>query len=432
LILVELGAAWTLFTALLATRRFAWLLGRGLVWGWNALFVLALVLTILPHQIRPPALPGAYPLEAPPVPNLALLPLLVMLALSPVLLVDLLLYIRQLALERPTIRQLGGGFALGALLFLAMVFLHVFTTVYDYAPVIGPVFRDRFWLVHLLAGLGLALPLLWMSGETFELDSPGFPRRLTPLGVGALALLAAVAVPLVAAPKGMPRAADQELRVMTYNIQQGFDAAGNQGLVSQLANIQKVNPDILGLQESDTARVANGSVDSVRYLADRLGMYSYYGPTTTVGTFGIALLSRYPIDDAHTFFMYSAGEQTATIQARLHVGERAYDVFVTHLGNGGPMVQLLDILVRLEAVEGPVILMGDHNFRPDTDQYRLITARLQDSWLLKWPGGTSIPGYSPDRRIDHIFVSPGTVVLDSAYVADPASDHPYLYTVIQP
>ena len=82
----------------------------------------------------------------------------------------------------------------------------------------------------------------------------------------------------------------------------------------------------------------------MRYFADNLGMYSYYGPSTTAGTFGIALLSKYPIVQAATFYLYSTGEQTACIQAVIAANGAFYNVFVTHLGNGGPMVQLIDVL----------------------------------------------------------------------------------------
>jgi endonuclease/exonuclease/phosphatase family metal-dependent hydrolase len=75
--------------------------------------------------------------------------------------------------------------------------------------------------------------------------------------------------------------------------------------------------------------------------------------------------------------------------------------------------------------------MGDYNFRPDTEQYALMTETLADSWLLRWPGGKPIPDYAPERRIDHIFVSPGTTILESEYFVDPASDHPYMYVVIE-
>ena len=40
---------------------------------------------------------------------------------------------------------------------------------------------------------------------------------------------------------------------MTYNIQQGFDKVGNTALPGQLAAIRRVQPDVLGVEESDTA-----------------------------------------------------------------------------------------------------------------------------------------------------------------------------------
>ena len=61
-----------------------------------------------------------------------------------------------------------------------------------------------------------------------------------------------------------------------------------------------------------------------------------------------------------------------------------------------------------------------------------MTQTLDDAWLLRWPGGKEISEFPRDERIDHIFVSPGIIVLESEYGASPASDHPYLYTVIEP
>ena len=40
--------------------------------------------------------------------------------------------------------------------------------------------------------------------------------------------------------------------------------------------------------------------------------------------------------------------------------------------------------------------------------------------------GDGGPGASPARTIDHIFVSPGTVVAESQYLPGPDSDHPEL------
>jgi endonuclease/exonuclease/phosphatase family metal-dependent hydrolase len=172
-------------------------------------------------------------------------------------------------------------------------------------------------------------------------------------------------------------------------------------------------------------------VDAVQFFSDRLHMYAYYGPATTVGTFGIALLSKYPIQNPRTFFLYSPAEQTACIEAQITANGKTYNVFVTHLGNGGPMAQLLNVLSRVQGMQN-VLLMGDFNFDPMTPQYALATQGLQDAWLLRWPSGHQLYAPGTSGRIDLILVSPGTQVSDADYVADPSSDHPYLYAVIKP
>ncbi|HMN61896.1 MAG TPA: endonuclease/exonuclease/phosphatase family protein, partial [Anaerolinea sp.] len=136
----------------------------------------------------------------------------------------------------------------------------------------------------------------------------------------------------------------------------------------QIEVIRRLNPDLVGLQETDTARFAGGNTDLVSSFAEALGMYSYYGPRSVTGTFGIALLSRYPIRNPQTFFMYSLGEQTAAILAEIEVNGATYHVLVTHLGNGGPVIQQEQGLQRLQGVPN-VIVMGDFNMMPEQPEY---------------------------------------------------------------
>jgi len=388
---------------------------------WNALFVLAMTLTILAHQIRFPADPAAYPLAEPPVTSLHHIPLVLMLLSFPVLLVDFLYIARALVAMRPSLRLLGGGFTLGALFFLLSVFAQVFTTVYDYIPVVGPFFRDRFWLVFLVPGVVVTLSMLLVRREALALPKVG--RVLVDV-VSLLGVVTVAGVLLTAARPPAPPA-QTSLRVLTYNVQQGYSEDGQESLEGQLRVMRQLDADLIGLQESDTNRIAGGNMDLVRYFADRLDMYSYYGPKTVAGTFGIALLSRYPIENARTFYMASEGEQTATIAARVTVDGRTFNVFVTHLGNDGPLVQQEAILREVRGLAN-VIAMGDFNFRPDTEQYQRTVAVLDDAWLLRWPDGTDDEGHSFPRRIDHVFVSPGTVVRDARYWTGPESDHPAL------
>jgi len=399
---------------------------------WNVVFGLSLVLTILVHQIRFPATPSGYPLPAPLVLWPSHIPLFLTLLLFPVVVVDLVLFVRELVAGRPSPRALGAGFSLASLYMFLIIFAQVFTTVYDYIPVAGPFFRDKFWLVFSVASAMVALPILLVGRRSYSFTpatgGSGFGKIL-PAFVALVTLATIAGALLTTAKPAPPLPAQSSLKILTYNIQQGYGAEGRKNYEGQLDLIRQVDADIVGLQECDTTRIANGNSDVVRYFADRLDLYSYYGPKTVPGTFGIALLSKYPIENPRTFYMYSKGEQTATIEAQIRVGGKTFDVFVTHLGNGGPIVQQEAILQEVEGKE-TVILLGDFNFRPDTEQYRLTTGLLADSWLLRWPQGNESQGVDFARTIDHIFVSPGTTVTESIYMPGPGSDHPALTTTV--
>jgi len=445
LVLALISAALAAFAVLFGERSpWRFLLTPGVLLAWNLLFVLCLVLTLGLHQVRFPPAPAAYPFYAPPAPAWRMVPFVFTLLLFPVVLVDFALFSREIARMPLSSRRLGAGFTLASLFLLLLIFAHVFTTVYDYIPVAGPAFRDRFGLVYLAAGLGMVLPLgliRWKRGGVGETASPVsaaapvqsilsptlFPLVLAAAGAAAV-LLAAVTAPRPAAPSSE----ESRLRVLTYNIQQGYDALGQKNYTGQLELIRQLNVDILGLQESDTNRIAGSNDDLVRYLADHLEMYSYYGPSPVAGTFGIALLSRVPIENPRTFFMYSRGEQTAAILAQVTKAGRTFNVLVTHLGNGGPLVQQEAVLKELMDKQD-VIAMGDFNFTPDEAPYLRTVDLLADAWLLRWPGGVQeedgehSAGFDPARRIDHIFVSPGISAREARYLTGPESDHPALF-----
>jgi endonuclease/exonuclease/phosphatase family metal-dependent hydrolase len=329
----------------------------------------------------------------------------------------------ELVARRPSQRKLGGAFALAALFLLVMILAQVFTTVYDYIPVVGPLSRDRFWMVYLVLGLATALPLLLVR----QVRGAAWPRlpRMAAGSVIGLGLAALIGAGLASATPDSLSGDGSSLVVMTYNIQQGYTQNGSRDPQAQLRVMRSSGADLIGLQESDSNRIAGGNADLVRYFADGLDMYSYYGPKVVPGTFGIALLSRYPIENPRTFYMYSEGEQTAAIHAQVRAGGQLFNVFVTHLGNGGPLVQQENFLEQVGEL-GNVIAMGDFNFRPDTEQYALTTQRLEDAWLLRWPDGADDVGYRPDSRIDYVFLSTGLRVRSARFHTGAESDHPAL------
>ncbi len=408
---------------------FGWLarLSRPAIWAWNGLFLLAGSLAIWTNQVRFPADSRAYPINQPVLSSFQQAPLLIMILLSPVCLLDGLLIVSEIKARRPPLRALAGGFSLGALFFLIIVLAQVFTTVYDYIPLVGPLFRDRFWLVFILAGLGMALPVIAVHPALEKIPAPHLRNFFIP--AVCLPLLAAFFWVQVSQPPPATQIEHNPLRVITYNIQQGYSVDGIRSYGGQLALIRSLAPDIVGLEESDVARFSGGNADVVRTISEGLGMNAYYGPRTVTGTFGIALLSRYPLENPHTFFMYSTGEQTAAIEAQISLNGKQYTLLVTHLGNDGPLIQQQEVLSRL-AGQSNVIAMGDFNFEPATEQYNLTLQTLQDAWVQV---GSPLPaGLDPKSLIDHIFVSPGIPVSLVRYVESPVSDHPLLMMEIQP
>lgn len=424
--------------------------GKGILL-WNILFVLMLVLTIGLNQI-PFAFISSYPYFAPETTIFALIILYVMLFLSPIIFIDFVLLLRELFKSRPSTRKMGAGFFASALFSILIIFSAVFTTTWDYIPVVGPIFRDMIWVVFLVIGIFLVWPLLLVKKESmiFSGISRNNMKKIYKT-IGAILIIALgtiIGCVILELPYISPDPDNATLSILTFNIQQGADEPGNMNFEGQRAEIARFNPDILALEESDTARIANGNNDFVRYISETLGYYSYYGPKTVTGTFGIALLSRYPITNARTFYMESVGEQAATIWAQITVGGIIFNVFVTHLGNyrnttlgdRTQIVQQENILVEASGKQN-VILMGDFNFEPNTEQYNITVAEFYDSWELVYNDNPAnavvdpnIPGdrIIPEQRIDHIFLSSdlNESISYIRYIGGYESDHPAVYATI--
>ncbi len=428
-VLLVMLAAWSLW-------MWAWVWLKQRAWHKDllnvAIFLLALMLFQTINLFIPyfSAAPGDYPLPdgtgAPPLGEVFVL--FVMLLFSPALFAGMRRLFAAILARRPSIRQLAAAFALASAFLLAAIFAHVFTTTYDYIPVIGPWFRNRFDWVYLVVGIVFLAGVI-EAGRGPRTASGPAPRFLA-AGVPVLAILILATHGLIT-PRLQPPAPQDAITILTYNIQQGYSADGQRNYAGQLRVMQTIQPDIIGMQETDAARIANGNDDIVRYFADHLGMYSYYGPKTVAGTFGIALLSRYPILEPTTYYLYSEGEQVAAIDAVIDVGDQPLRVLVTHLGNGGPMIQQQQFLELVGTTPRRAVALGDFNFRPDTPQYALTTRTLLDSWTVRWPDWRDDQGQEPRDKIDHIFISPDLRVIDARYYPEGPSDHPAVTATVK-
>jgi endonuclease/exonuclease/phosphatase family metal-dependent hydrolase len=204
-----------------------------------------------------------------------------------------------------------------------------------------------------------------------------------------------------------------------------------------VALIRQVNPDVVALQETDSTRISLNNNDIVRYYANKLGYYSYYGPKTVTGTYGTALLSKYPLKIPLTFFTFSDKDEAGTVEAEIVVGDQTFTVFSVHPDESDPaMLVFAKTLLRRAQEKPQVIAMGDYNLRSYEEAYQVIDRVLKNAWTSVYPTGIDNNGLdmSGENRIDHIFVSPSLQTSDPVYLLPPESgtDHPAHWATISP
>ncbi|MFO8017130.1 MAG: endonuclease/exonuclease/phosphatase family protein [Promethearchaeia archaeon] len=407
----------------------------------NAAFIFLLFLTIYIHTVPFPSGPEAEPVFVnSPSPWYYSIPLFLMLILSPVIFVDFILVTRELRNLRPKISTYGTSFTLGGLFFILMALILIFTNVWGYIGMVSLIFRNLFWLPFLGPGIIIvcAVVVIQKQNINLKIKLPKMTKKIY-MVIFSLILFGGISTGVLIStklPSKTPSQTPDTLTVFTYNVQQGVNISGEKNYDNQLQLIREIDPDIIGLQECDTARISGGNSDLVRYFQNKLSAegefyYSYYGPKTVTGTYGTALLSKYPINDAKVFFTYSDVDEIGTTEVELQMGDKSCVVFVNHPA-GSQETKLAHVNALKERAKGRenVIALGDFNFRQDSVYYNEVVSTLDDAWLEKWPNATDDLGLNMTDRIDHIFISEDFSVNKARFITEPQSDHPALWSQV--
>ncbi len=424
--LLAAGTAW------ICIARPQWLdrVDSRLLLVWNILFTLSLTGTILAQQVAYPPTPDSPPVVVTSPSVFGQLALFLTLVLFPVLFLDLRAFITRIAHASPAPRELVPGFLLGMFLLVIMVFINIFSNVWGYVPPVSPWFRGTFWLAFFLLAGAVTL-LAWLVREPISRTEPILEKSIA-LGWGLLlgALFLGTLFRVLPPERVQVDAADRtSLLVMTYNIQDANDKNAEKSFDRQLALMRKVSPDIISLQESDLTRISLNNNDYVRYYADRLGYYSYFGPKTVTGTYGTALLSKYPLENTRTIFTYSDEDEIGTTQAEIEVDGRRFTIYDVHpAGSETVKLAFANMLVEQSLDHPYVIALGDYNLRDYEEAYQMIDSVYTNAWTSVYPTEISPDGVdmSGDNRIDHIFISPALHARNPVYLLPPdsATDHP--------
>src|SRR5690606_10004922 len=117
------------------------------------------------------------------------------------------------------------------------------------------------------------------------------------------------------------------LRVLTYNIFHGETTRGeiDMDLCGQI--IKDENPDLVALQEVDKGVERSGRIDQTAELSVRTGLTGYFAKARDFqgGDYGVAILSKLPVDDFKVVPAYKIGTYgTAYAYAKVKVDDDTY------------------------------------------------------------------------------------------------------------
>ncbi|MFX0212042.1 MAG: endonuclease/exonuclease/phosphatase family protein, partial [Candidatus Hodarchaeota archaeon] len=234
-----------------------------------------------------------------------------------------------------------------------------------------------------------------------------------------------------------------KLKIMTFNIHQYF-SIGQTGLYN-LEQVRDVilesEADVIGLQESEGARITSSNMNGVHWLAHQTGMnYYYYGPPTSAQIYGVSLLSRFPILSA--YYEDLPADQSierVAIVVEIDTGIIAgqLPIIVTHFQTSKYSIDRFNQAEKIVNITEDFhysVILGDFNTRPDiTDPtYELLNSTFSDAWILSGNASDSGTSYSSSgiakKRIDYIWLKGNWTVLNCAIFGSPrVSDHRAVY-----
>lgn len=226
------------------------------------------------------------------------------------------------------------------------------------------------------------------------------------------------------------------VRIMTYNIHGGIPQGGTTPDLNTLASVIKAaSPDVVMLQEADSATITSGKTDQTKELA-RLADFPYYyfanAFSTDGGGFGIGLLSKYPIENPSKTLLPklpASGyvEQRALCKAQIRfTGNMVYTVATSHfdLTDVNRQAGVTTIVNELGKSVFPVIFGGDLNVSPSNS----VITRLDSAGFKRTCTSNcfSFPANNPTGEIDYIMYNPAgrfSVLSHKVITGTTASDH---------
>ena len=307
-------------------------------------------------------------------------------------------------------RSAVGSFLIGAIALFVFVFLF-----YNWYELPG------LWLAGALALTLCVLPIKpYQPLPRYFAVAPAFGAALS-----VMSLLSAYDT------EGHSR--PDRLRLLSYNIHQGFDAAGVPAMQSIADEIGAHDADVIALQEVGRGWTFVGGADLVAYLRYRFPHHVIHFVPVNGQLWGVALMSKLPIDSLsgaafesapHAFrYGYAAGT--------VHTGAARVRVASVHLtagleGNGADSrSDQIDQLLRIVAAYDDAIIAGDLNTHPtEPPMERVAAAGFTDAGAAAGIAALATwPAHRPNERIDYVLTRGALRPVGATVKPTSASDH---------
>jgi endonuclease/exonuclease/phosphatase family metal-dependent hydrolase len=216
------------------------------------------------------------------------------------------------------------------------------------------------------------------------------------------------------------------VRLISYNIKIGAETSLDEvgrGLAS-------LSPDLVALQEVGLRWLWGEKADSVAKLSAATTLpYTLYAPALASfdgGSFGVALLSRYPLQQAHVLRLTRVVDEPRVLAcAQVALGSGTLWFATTHLSYKEDRIsQARQIAAHLATLEGRKVLLGDLNAEPEERLHEVAAPGLVDAFAAKGRGrGLTFSVAEPKWRLDYAMVDPLLVIERCEVPAVRASDH---------
>ncbi len=204
----------------------------------------------------------------------------------------------------------------------------------------------------------------------------------------------------------------QVIKVLSYNIHHAENMKGEVDIQGIANIILATNPDLVALQEVDSATNRVKKANQLKQLAEATGMYIYFGKAMEHdgGGFGNGVLSRYPIEKSYNIALPAKGNgseprNAAVITVKLP-GDSLLQFASTHLDHledpTDRLAQSTLLNQHFSANQLPVIIAGDFNALPPSKEITAVKNIFLDATEKLGP---TWPSDKPTQKLDYVFLA---------------------------